>query len=87
MIVLRAFFRGRRGCSVSCVSVATRGQTDMRGLDTAGRVVRLERLRLSRIGRHTVIRVAHSRSAGRSSRCRHRSPCRPVRGSVVHDCQ
>jgi hypothetical protein len=36
---------------VSCVSLATRGQTDMRGLITAGRAVRLERFRLSRIER------------------------------------
>jgi hypothetical protein len=48
---------GRRLCCDSladlrvCVSLATRGQTDMRGLGTAGRAVRLERVRVSSIER------------------------------------
>ena len=38
---------GRCG-GVASVSLATRGQTDMRGLVTAGRAIRLERFRWSR---------------------------------------
>lgn len=41
-----------RWCRVSVsVSLATRGQSDIRGLGTAGRAVRLERFRLSSIER------------------------------------
>jgi hypothetical protein len=50
--VVRALFRLAAGCGlVACVSLSTRGQTDMRGLVTAGRAVRLERFRLSRVER------------------------------------
>lgn len=50
------------------VSVATRGQTDMRGLGTAGRAVRLERFRLSRVERRTgVLLIAVSRVTPRAA--------------------
>ena len=55
------------------VSLATRGQADMRGLATAGRCVRLERDRLSsnehREGVLAGILAAHRCFAGRSTRC------------------
>ena len=41
----------RRLVRLVSVSLATRGQTDMRGLVTAGRGVRLERVRVSRVER------------------------------------
>ena len=47
------------------VSLATHGQTDMRGLDTAGRAVRLERGRCLEIERRDqVFIVAHRCNAG-----------------------
>ena len=55
------------------MSVSTRGQTDMRGLVTAGRAVRLERIRILEIERdpQAGLMIAHSCSAGRSTRCDH----------------
>ena len=69
---------GRRLCCDSSawfwasVSLATRGQTDMRGLGTAGRAVRLERVRVSRIERRAQVWnpvAAHRCYAGHSTRC------------------
>ena len=52
------------------VSLATRGQADMRGLDTAGRVVRQEQFRVSRVERHRArwawLLIAASRVAPRA---------------------
>lgn len=48
--------------------VATRGQTDMRGLGTAGRAVRLERDRLSRVEHRPLgLLIAVSRVAPRGA--------------------
>ena len=62
---------GRGGRLVN-VSLATRGQTDMRGLGTAGRCFRRELDRVSRVERREPVSVglvAHRSGAGRSKRC------------------
>ena len=63
------------------VSWSTRGQADMRGLVTAGRAVRLERIAClgSSVARQG--RTAHSCFAGRSSRCCHRGVDEADRGA------
>lgn len=85
MIELRVLFRWAGGVAFEGDErvLATRGQTDMRGLVTAGRAFRLERDRLSRVERRlSGLLIAVSRVAPRGAVIVVRGRRRPV-GSAV----